>query len=82
MRVLVATWEDGVYVVAEANREQEMAGQSVRALALDGLGGALAIVGGRALARVSAPMQVAAFVKNAATIHHLQALAIDFICSA
>lgn len=49
--VLVATWGDGLYAVAEATRDQEMAGQSVRALAPDGRGGALAIVGGRSLRR-------------------------------
>ena len=38
-------------VVAEATRDQELAGQSVRALAPDGRGGALAIVGGRSLRR-------------------------------
>jgi hypothetical protein len=49
--VLVATWDDGLYVVAEPTRDQEMAGQSIRTLAPDGRGGALAIVGGRSLWR-------------------------------
>ena len=49
--MLAATWDDGLYVLAESTREQEMAGQSVRALAPDGRGGALAIVGGRSLRR-------------------------------
>ena len=49
--VLVATWDDGLYAVAETTREQEMAGQSVRALTPDGRGGALAVVGGRSLRR-------------------------------
>jgi hypothetical protein len=49
--VLVATWGDGLYVVAEPTRDQELAGQSIRALAPDGRGGALAIVGGRSIRR-------------------------------
>jgi BNR/Asp-box repeat len=49
--VLVATWDDGVYAVAEATRDHELAGQSVRALAPDGRGGALAIVDRRSLRR-------------------------------
>jgi hypothetical protein len=40
-----------LYAVAEATRDHEMAGQSVRALAPDGRGGALAIVGRRSLRR-------------------------------
>jgi hypothetical protein len=43
--VLVATWGDGLYAVGEASRDPEMAGQPVPALASDGRGGALAIVG-------------------------------------
>jgi hypothetical protein len=41
---LVATWRDGLFVVAGENREQELGTQSVRALAPDRQGGALAIV--------------------------------------
>ena len=49
--VLVATWSDGLYAVAEATRDPELAGQAVRALAPDGRGGALAIVDGRSVRR-------------------------------
>ncbi len=49
--VLVATWRDGVFVISGASREQEFANRSVRALASDGNGGALAIVDGRSLYR-------------------------------
>lgn len=49
--VLVATWDDGLYAVAEATRDQELARQSVGALAPDGRGGALAIVGKHSLRR-------------------------------
>ena len=42
--VLVATWRDGLFVVAGDTREQELASRSVRALTSDGRGGALAIV--------------------------------------
>ncbi len=49
--VLVATWRDGLFVVAAENRDQEVGTQSVRALASDGRGGALAIVNGRTLRR-------------------------------
>jgi hypothetical protein len=48
--VLVATWQDGLFVVSAAV-DQELPGQSVRALAPDGRGGALAIVNGRSLSR-------------------------------
>lgn len=47
--VLVATWRDGLFVVSGATRDQELANHSVRALAPDGHGGALAIVDGRSL---------------------------------
>src|SRR6185295_11043942 len=50
-RVLVATWLDGLFVVSGETRDQELGTQSVRALAPDGQGGALAIVNGRALRR-------------------------------
>jgi hypothetical protein len=49
-RVLVATWQDGLFVVGE-NLDHELRNQSVRALAPDGRGGALAIVDGRSLRR-------------------------------
>jgi hypothetical protein len=49
--VLVATWRDGLFVVAGEDRDQELGTQSVRALAPDGHGGALAIVNGRTLRR-------------------------------
>ncbi|MEO8522314.1 MAG: hypothetical protein ABI603_13180 [Acidobacteriota bacterium] len=49
--VLVATWRDGLSVVAGEKRAQELGDQSVRALAPDGQGGALAIVNGRSLCR-------------------------------
>jgi len=49
--VLVATWDDGLFAVTDATRDHELPGQSIRALAPDGRGGALAIVGKRALWR-------------------------------
>ena len=49
--VLVATWRDGLFVVSGENRDQELGTQSVRALAPDRQGGALAIVNGRSLRR-------------------------------
>lgn len=49
--VLVATWRDGLFVVSGETRDQELSTQSVRALAPDGQGGALAIVNGRSLRR-------------------------------
>ena len=49
--VLVATWRDGLFVVAGETPGQELGNQSVRALAPDGHGGALAIVNGRSLCR-------------------------------
>ena len=42
--VLVATWRDGLFVLAGEPLDQELGNQSVRALAPDGRGGALAIV--------------------------------------
>jgi hypothetical protein len=42
--VLVATWGDGLFVVSGGTRGQELANHSVRALAPDGHGGAIAIV--------------------------------------
>jgi hypothetical protein len=49
--VLVATWREGVFVFSGGTRDQELANHSVRALAADGHGGALAIVDGRSLYR-------------------------------
>jgi hypothetical protein len=47
--ILVATWRDGLFAVTGDGRPQEIANQSVRGLAPDGRGGALAIVGGHSL---------------------------------
>jgi hypothetical protein len=47
--VLAATWRDGLFVVAGGRCGHELAGQSVRALASDGHGGAIAVVDGRSL---------------------------------
>jgi hypothetical protein len=47
----VATWDAGLFVVSGGTRDQELANHSVRALASDGHGGALAIVDGRSLCR-------------------------------
>jgi hypothetical protein len=52
--VLVSTWRDGLFVVGGEIRGHELDDQSVRALAPDGHGGALAIVNGRSLRRRSA----------------------------
>ena len=49
--LLVATWRAGLFVVSGVTPQQEMANHSVRALAPDGHGGALAIVDGRSLCR-------------------------------
>lgn len=49
--VLVATWRAGLFVVSGETPQQELANHSVRALAPDGNGGALAIVDGRSLCR-------------------------------
>jgi hypothetical protein len=49
--VLLATWRDGLFVGGGETPGQELAHQSVRALAPDGYGGALAIVNGRSLRR-------------------------------
>jgi hypothetical protein len=49
--VLVATWRDGLFVVTDETVRHELHGDSVRALAPDGRGGALAIVEGRSLCR-------------------------------
>ena len=49
--MLVATWGDGLVIVGGETRGQELAHQSVRTLAPDGRGGALAVVDGRSLRR-------------------------------
>ena len=49
--MLVATWQDGLFVVAGETLDQELRNESVRTLAPDGRGGALAIVNGRSLRR-------------------------------
>ena len=49
--VLVATWQDGLFVVAGETLDHELRNESVRSLAPDGRGGALAIVNGRSLRR-------------------------------
>ena len=49
--MLVGTWRDGLYVVSGETRDRELGTQSIRALAPDGRGGALAIVDGRSLRR-------------------------------
>ena len=49
--VLVATWGDGLFVVGGETSAQELVHQSVRAIAPDGHGGALAIVDGRSVRR-------------------------------
>jgi hypothetical protein len=49
--VLVATWRDGLFVVSGETRDQELGAQSVRVLAPDEQGGAVAIVNGRSLRR-------------------------------
>lgn len=51
--ILVATWGDGLFACSGDQRTQEIANQPVRGLAPDGLGGALAIVGGHVLRRRS-----------------------------
>ncbi|CAN5762782.1 hypothetical protein BH18ACI4_BH18ACI4_28970 [soil metagenome] len=49
--ILAATWSDGLFVFTGETRSQELAGHSVRALAPDQDGGALAIVDGHSLCR-------------------------------
>jgi hypothetical protein len=49
--VLVATWGEGLFVVRAETSARELVHQSVRALAPDGHGAALAIVNGRSLRR-------------------------------
>ena len=52
--LLVGTWSDGVHVVAGDSRSHELAGQSVRGLATDAQGRALALVGGHTICRRAA----------------------------
>ncbi len=49
--ILVATWNDGLFVFSGGSRNQELANRSVRTLAPDGRGGALAIVDNHSLRR-------------------------------
>lgn len=49
--VLVATWTDGLFVLAGEGRHHELAGQPVRGLAPDAHGSVLAIVDGNSLCR-------------------------------
>jgi hypothetical protein len=49
--ILVATWGNGLFAVTGDGRRQEIADLSIRGLAPDGRGGALAIVGGNSLRR-------------------------------
>ena len=49
--VLVATWQDGLFVVGGQTIDHELHGESVKALAPDGHGGTLAIVNSHALGR-------------------------------
>jgi hypothetical protein len=49
--VLVATWRDGLFTVIGKTVHQKLAGQSVRGLAPDGHGAAIAIVDSRSLCR-------------------------------
>jgi hypothetical protein len=52
--VLVAVWQDGIFVLSETGQAHEFAGRSVRGLTTDGRGGALAVVDGHALHRRAA----------------------------
>jgi hypothetical protein len=49
--MLVATWNSGLFAVTGEGHRQEIADPSIRGLAPDGRGGALAIVGGNSLRR-------------------------------
>ena len=49
--ILAATWSDGLFVYDDETRHQELAGHSVRNLALDHNGDALVIVDGHSLCR-------------------------------
>jgi len=52
--VLVATWRNGLFAVADNTFHEEWPGQSVRGLTRESSGDALAIVGGRSLCRRTA----------------------------
>jgi hypothetical protein len=52
--ILVATWDDGLFVVSGDGRTQEIANQRVTGLAPDGHGGALAVVGQHSVRRRTA----------------------------
>jgi hypothetical protein len=52
--ILVATWDDGLFVVRGDGRTQELAHEPVRGLASDGRGGAIAVVGEHSLRRRAA----------------------------
>ncbi len=52
--VLVATWRNGLFVLADNTLHEECPGQSVQGLARDSSGNALAIVGGKSLCRRTA----------------------------
>ncbi len=49
--VCIATWQDGLFMIANGASRRELAGRAVRALAPDGRNGLLAIVDGRSLYR-------------------------------
>lgn len=49
--ILVATWSNGLFALTGNERSQEIADLSIRGLAPDGRGGALAIVSGHSLCR-------------------------------
>jgi hypothetical protein len=49
--ILAATWSDGLFVFAGDVSRRELAGQAIRAIAPDGLAGALAIVDGHSICR-------------------------------
>ncbi len=55
--ILVATWDDGLFSVAEKTVRQELADCAVRSLVADGWGRVLAVVGGHSLCRRSADGQ-------------------------
>jgi len=52
--ILVSTWGDGLFAITGDEHTQEIVNQSVRGLAPDGRGGALAIVGRHSLCRRAA----------------------------
>ena len=52
--VLVATWQSGLYALADQSCRLELPGQSIKGLARDSSGNALAIVGGKSVCRRTA----------------------------